>query len=96
MKPSKTGMLNQITARMIDKSSNATRTGWKAQNKKNWWRVNSAKNRRQVDICITEKGLKLLLKIDDVMNAQMLPAHYVNVTKDELDQLNLILDKIRN
>lgn len=89
-------MLSQITARMIDKMSNATRLVEKLKQKELVTRELSEKSRRQVDICITEKGLKLLLKIDDAMNAQMPPAHYVNVTKDELDQLNLILDKIRN
>ena len=89
-------MLSQITARMIDKMSNATRLVEKLKQKDLVTRELNEKSRRQVDICITEKGLKLLSKIDDAMNAQMPPAHYVNVTKDELDQLNLILDKIRN
>ena len=89
-------MLSQITARMIDKMSNATRLVEKLKQKELVTRELNEKSRRQVDICITDKGLKLLAKIDDALNAQMPPAHYVNVTKDELDQLNLILDKIRN
>jgi hypothetical protein len=49
-----------------------------------------------VDINITETGLALLDKIDKAMNTDETPAHFTNLTINELEQLNLILDKIRN
>lgn len=89
-------MLSQITERMIDKMSNATRLVEKLRQKSLVTRQLNDKSRRKVDINITEAGLKLLEEIDNVMNAQMPPAHYSNVTTEELESLNTILDKIRN
>ena len=89
-------MLNQITARMIDKMSNATRLVEKLKQKELVTRELNEKSRRQVDICITDAGLTILSKIDIEMNAQLPPAHYANISIKELEQLNFILDKIRN
>ena len=89
-------MLSQITERMIDKMSNATRLVEKLRQKGLVTRELNNESRRKVDINITTKGLKLLEEIDEVMYAQVPPPHFSNVTKQELEQLNLILDKIRN
>ena len=89
-------MLSQITERMIDKMSNATRLVDKLNKKELTTRRNNPGNRRQVDIHITEKGLELLKIIDAVLEEQTPPAHYSKITEKELKQLNLILDKIRN
>lgn len=89
-------MLNQITERMIDKMSNATRLVDKLNQKGLSTRELNSNSRRQVDICITEKGLELLKEIDTAMNEQFPPAQYANITEAELEQLNHILDKIRS
>jgi DNA-binding MarR family transcriptional regulator len=89
-------MLSQITERMIDKMSNATRLVDKLNKKELTTRRNNPNNRRQVEIHITEKGLELLKVIDTVLEEQTPPAHYSKITVKELNQLNLILDKIRN
>ena len=57
-------MLAEITNRMIDKSSNATRLVEKLRQKGLVKREVCEANRRQVDISITEKGLALMKLID--------------------------------
>lgn len=86
-------MLAEITNRMIDRSSNATRLVEKLRQKGFVQREICEDNRRQVDISITTKGLNLLVKIDkqiekwnEVLNT---------ITKSEAVELNRILDKLR-
>jgi DNA-binding MarR family transcriptional regulator len=87
-------MLADITCRMIDKSSNATRLVEKLRQKALVKREICANNRRQVDISITEKGLGLLKKIDAAETEWL--AILKNITKAEAAELNRILDKLRN
>lgn len=86
-------MLADITARMLNKSSNATRLVEKLRQKTLVRREICADNRRQVDISITEKGLAVLKKIDREF------ATWINglkrVTKAEAAELNRLLDKLR-
>lgn len=89
-------MLSNITERMIDKMSNATRLVEKLKQKGFVTREVSAESRRKVDIQITETGLEHMKKIDEVMNTQESPTHYAQLSKEELEFFNLILDKIRN
>jgi DNA-binding MarR family transcriptional regulator len=89
-------MLSQITERMIDKMSNATRLVEKLRQKGLVTRELNDQSRRKVDIKITEPGLKLLETIDAAMDADMPPPRFNNVTIQELEVLNTILDKIRN
>jgi DNA-binding MarR family transcriptional regulator len=86
-------MLAEITARMIDKSSNATRLVEKLRQKGLVKRETCESNRRQVDIVITDKGLALLSKIDKTTDDWM--KNLKNVTKQEAQELNRILDKLR-
>lgn len=92
----KAAMLSQITERMIDKMSNATRLVDKLKQKGFVTRDLNEMNRRQVDIRITQKGLVLLAQIDKVIANENPPQRYANVTKAELEQFNKILNKIRN
>ncbi len=86
-------MLAEITARMIDKSSNCTRLVEKLRQKDFVKREICENNRRQVDIFITEKGLTLLKKID-AANSNW--ANLVEkISKTEAKELNRILDKLR-
>lgn len=86
-------MLADITARMIDKSSNATRLVEKLRQKGLVKREICESNRRQVDILITSKGLDLLLKTDREADSWF--ATLKNITKAEAQELNRILDKLR-
>jgi DNA-binding MarR family transcriptional regulator len=85
-------MLAEITRRMIDKSSNATRLVEKLRQKSLVKREICPNNRRQVDISINSKGLDLLKKIEDAESwLQVLK----KITRIEAQELNRILDKLR-
>lgn len=86
-------MLVEITCRMIDKSSNATRLVEKLRQKTHLKREICENNRRQVDISITDKGLTLLKKIDGEDPAWM--ERLGKISKTEAKELNRILDKLR-
>lgn len=86
-------MLAEITCRMIDKNSNATRLVEKLRLKGLVLREICENNRRQVDISITEKGLNLLKKIDT--DNQVWSDTLKAITKSEAAELNRILDKLR-
>ena len=87
-------MLIDITCRMIDKSSNATRLVEKLRQKNLLKREICEDNRRQVDISITDKGLSLLKKIDSYESEWL--ATLKNITNSEAQELNRILDKLRD
>lgn len=86
-------MLSQITERMIDKMSNATRLVEKLRIKGLVTRELNPSNRRQVDINITESGLELLSKIDAIMDADSFSNLFL--TEEEAIALNSLLDKSR-
>ncbi len=88
--------LGQITERMVERMSNATRLVEKLQQKGLVTREVNPQNRRQLDIRITEKGLTLILKIDKVLIADNSPNRYKLVSPEELKLLNDILNRIRN
>jgi DNA-binding MarR family transcriptional regulator len=85
--------LADITARMIDKNSNATRLVEKLKQKGLVDRTICEGNRRQVDISIKDEGL---LKLDAIEKDQ---DNFLNllqhITADEAEELNRILDKLR-
>ena len=86
-------MLADITCRMIDKSSNATRLVEKLRQKGLVKREICENNRRQVDIVITSKGLDVLSEIDAESDAWM--ATLKSISKSEASELNRVLDKLR-
>ncbi len=86
-------MLADITNRMIDKSSNATRLVEKLRQKGLVKRELCESNRRQVDISITEKGLSLVKSIDADEHDWV--ETLKNISKSEAVELNRILDKLR-
>ena len=86
-------MLVDVTCRMIDKNSNATRLVEKLRQKGLLKREICESNRRQVDIFITEKGLSTLKKID--ADAESWLETLKSITKTEAQELNRILDKFR-
>lgn len=86
-------MLIDITSRMIDKSSNCTRLVEKLRQKGLVKREICEKNRRQVDISITDKGLTVLKKIDADEGDWI--STLKNISKSEAQELNRLLDKLR-
>lgn len=86
-------MLADITCRMIDKSSNATRLVEKLRQKNLLKREICADNRRQVDISITDKGLQVLKKVDADESEWL--STLKTISKSEARELNRILDKLR-
>ncbi len=86
-------MLADITCRMLDKSSNATRLVEKLRQKGMVNREICENNRRQVDISITEKGLATLKKID--ADPGDWAAALKNISKSDAQELNRLLDKLR-
>jgi len=86
--------VNDIMSRMIDKMSNASRLVEKLRKKNLIERVICEHDRRQVDVKITKKGLKLLTEVDKIMSD--LGALKNKIPKEEAQTLNEILEKIRN
>jgi DNA-binding MarR family transcriptional regulator len=86
--------LADITCRMIDKSSNATRLVEKLRKKDLLKREICPANRRQVDISITAKGMAMLREIDQEQVAWL--ESFKGVSKSEAQELNRLLDKLRS
>jgi DNA-binding MarR family transcriptional regulator len=84
-----------LIERMLDKTSNASRIVDKLEEKKLVTRTICPANRRAVDICITEAGLALLHQIDESGLLIASQTGMGNLTDDEFEQLNTLLDKIR-
>src|SRR6267378_1261026 len=79
-------MLAEVTARMIDKSSNCTRLVEKLRKKGYVKREICENSRRQVDTTILESGLALLKKID--AEADQWLSALKNIAKSEAQELN--------
>lgn len=86
-------MLSDISSRMIDKNSNATRLVEKLRIKGLVKREICTNNRRQVDISITQKGLDLLTAVE--VNADEFHNQLKVLTLDEATALNEYLDRLR-
>jgi DNA-binding MarR family transcriptional regulator len=86
-------MLADITCRMIDRNSNATRLVEKLRQKGLVNREICETNRRQVDISITNAGLDVLKKIDESRDAWL--ENLKTVSMGEAEELNTKLDKLR-
>ncbi len=85
--------VNLLIDRMLDKMSNASRIVDKLITKKLVERKACSGDRRCVDVIITDKGLKLLQKIEiEEKNWESLSK---NLSLSESKQLNKLLDKLR-
>lgn len=87
-------MLGEITNRMIDRGSNATRLVEKLRLKGLLTRDIPEKNRRQVEISITAKGLALLKNIDS--ETEFWSDIFKNLSQTEARELSRLLDKFRS
>ena len=84
-----------LCERMIDKSSNASRIVDKLESRKLVSRRVCDKDRRQVDVVITEKGTSLLEELDGkVPTFKTIMAK--QLSSKDAEALNFALDQIRN
>ncbi len=86
--------LKLIRERMLDKMSDASRIVENLRKKKLITREINADSRRKVDVVITQKGLDLLSVIDE-QGMNKLNTFLSNISPDEAEQLNILLDKTR-
>ena len=84
----------QIIEVMMDKGRDLTRLVDKLVNMELLERSPSEKNRRKVDITITEKGLKITDEIETKLNHWV--SSNINLSEEEGKLLNSLLDKIRS
>lgn len=84
-----------IQERMLAKTSNTTRLVDKLLLKSFVTRKVCPENRRKIEVSITTKGLDLLTELDPKVVEH---EHYFskNLSPEELEQLNLLLEKYRN
>ena len=85
--------VNDLIARMIDKSSNASRIVEKLRAKNLVERKVCENDRRSVDVNITGSGLELLDRIDIQEHQFFLGLH--SLTNEEAELLSTLLDKGR-
>ena len=83
-----------LTDRMIDKMSNASRLVEKLKQKGLVDRHSCDQDRRRVDVSITTKGLEVLEEVSLLME-QQLDGNMQDLSFEEAEELNRILDKIR-
>jgi len=85
--------INILKERMLDKMSDASRIVDRLVQKELVTRTVNKKDRRAVDILITQKGLELLdsIHIEEAMNDGLRS----NLSEDEAKQLGNLLDKFR-
>jgi DNA-binding MarR family transcriptional regulator len=88
--PASVGLIQE---RMIDRSSNASRLVDKLHDKGLAVRKTCKKDRRQVDILITQKGLDLLAQLDESQDMDLNSP--IKLSETEADQLSNLLDKLR-
>lgn len=86
--------VNAISERMIDKMSNVSRLIDKLESKHYIKRKINSKDRRQVDIQISDKGLNLIQDIEKTEDKIF--SNFQNLSKSESEQLNSLLDKLRS
>jgi len=88
-----TASINLLKSRMLDKMSNASRLVEKLRKKGLAARVECPEDRRCVEVSITENGLALL---DNIKQARPNACEeYAQITEEEAQTLNRILDKFR-
>ncbi len=86
--------INEITGRMVDKMSNASRLVGKLYTKKLVQRTACSYDKRQVDITLTKEGENTLSTLNQLVD-EVINAHN-NLSVSEYEQLNMLLDKMRN
>jgi DNA-binding MarR family transcriptional regulator len=89
----KPATINLLKERMIDKMSDASRIVDRLVQKELVTRCTNNRDRRAVDIVISDEGLKILAKMDaEFKTREVLKNH---LTEEEAGQLSDLLDKLR-
>jgi DNA-binding MarR family transcriptional regulator len=89
----KPATIKLIKERMLDKMSDASRIVEKLRVKGLVERNICSNDRRNVDVCITQKGLELLSQVDK--HDEEVDTKLSTLSEDEVKQLNELLDKLR-
>lgn len=89
----KPATVSLLIERMLDKTSNASRIVERLRKKELVSRVRKKDDRRVVDVTITDSGLDLLKEIDGI--EVELACGFMALSDEEVDQLNGLLDKLR-
>lgn len=85
--------INLIKSRILDKTSDTSRIVDRLVEKKYLEKTTNARDKRAVDIVITDRGLSLLKKLDKEVDFSSLIVPHI--TDDEAKDLNVLLDKLR-
>jgi DNA-binding MarR family transcriptional regulator len=85
--------INLIKSRILDKTSDTSRIVDRLVEKKYLEKTTNARDKRAVDIVITDRGLTLLKKLDKEVDFSSLIVPHI--TDDEAKDLNVLLDKLR-
>ncbi len=85
--------INLLKDRMLDKMSDASRLVERLKNKGLVEREICPDDRRKVEVKITDRGIELLKKMDDLEDK--LESLFANIKLSEAKMLNELLDKIR-
>ena len=85
--------MKDVSCRMIDKMSNASRLVEKLRSKGLIERNTNHEDRRSVEIIITDAGLEVLEKASHDVE-QRVTMYLGGIPKKEIQMLNMILDKI--
>ncbi|MFT2008495.1 MarR family winged helix-turn-helix transcriptional regulator [Pontibacter sp. 13R65] len=89
----KPATISLLIERMMDKTSNASRIVDRLEAKELVTRKQCPEDRRTVDVLITEKALALLQKMDECAGSGRTGIN--NLSETEAQELNRLLDKIR-
>ena len=89
----KPATINLLKERMLDKMSDASRIVDRLVQKGLVSRCTNSKDRRAVDIRISEKGMDILTKLDVEFKTKDVLKN--NLTEEEAAQLSDLLDKLR-
>lgn len=85
--------INLIKSRILDKMSDTSRIVDRLIQKEFVEKTTNVHDKRAVDIIITSKGLALLRKMDKEVDFSTFLVN--NLTEEEAEQLNVLLDKMR-
>lgn len=86
--------VKDLAARMIDKTSNASRLVDRLVNKGFVERELCENDRRRVDVVVTQKGIDFINKITPHLNKNI-DARFEKMTIEEAELLNTLLDKLK-
>ena len=85
--------IGDITSRMIDKMSNTSRLIHRLEKKDLVQKVNNPFDGRQINVFLTLRGTQILEKLNVLVNNVV--NDHSHLCKEELIELNRLLDKIR-